>query len=274
MEKFTTHIQPVSGFSLGLKELWQYRELFYFFTWRDIKVKYKQTYLGILWAILQPLGMMLIFTLIFSRALHIPTGTIPYPVFVLAGLVIWGLFSNAVSHAAESMIQNSNIIKKIYFPRLIIPCSAILTALFDFMMALIIFFVLLLWYKQPLTMEALFFIPSGILLVIIAAFGLGALLAALNIKFRDFRYVVPFLLQVLFFTSQVVYPLGAIGQEWLRYLMAINPLNGAIELFRGSFYGATIDMTIVGISLCVSLVLAITGLFYFRKTESYFADIA
>src|SRR6187549_598598 len=125
MGKFITHIRPPSGFSLGVKELWQYRELFYFFTWRDIKVKYKQTYLGVLWALLQPLGMMLIFTFIFSRTLKIETG-IPYPVFVLSGLILWGLFNSSVSHAAESMVQNANIIKKIFFPRLIIPCSAIL----------------------------------------------------------------------------------------------------------------------------------------------------
>ena len=138
MENFSTSIRPPSGFSLGLKELWQYRELFYFFTWRDIKVKYKQTYLGVLWALIQPLGMMLIFTFIFSRTLKIETGTTPYPVFVLSGLILWGLFNSSVSHAAESMIQNAGIIKKIYFPRLIIPCSAILAALFDFLMAMII----------------------------------------------------------------------------------------------------------------------------------------
>ena len=141
MEKFITHIQPPKGFSLGLKELWQYRELFYFFTWRDIKVKYKQTYLGILWALLQPLGMMALFTLLFSKTWKIDTGTTAYPIFVLSGLILWNLFSSSVSHAGESMIQNANIIRKIYFPRLIIPGSSVLVALFDFLMGLFVFFI-------------------------------------------------------------------------------------------------------------------------------------
>jgi len=274
MEKFTTRIQPPSGFSLGLKELWQYRELFYFFSWRDIKVKYKQTYLGILWALLQPLGMMVIFTLLFSGALKIPSGVIPhYPVFVLSGLIVWNLFSSSVSHAAESMIQNANMIKKIYFPRLIIPCSSILVAFFDFLMALLIFIVLCIWYKQPLAWNAILFFPAGILLSLLSAFGLGTFLAALNVKYRDFRYTVPFLLQVLFFASQVIYPLPFIQQSWLKNILAFNPLNGAIELFRAPLTGV-VDMNIVIASLGSCLLLTVIGLFYFRKTESYFADIA
>lgn len=142
MEKFITHIHPPKGVSLGLRELWQYRELFYFFTWRDIKVKYKQTYLGIIWALLQPLGMMLIFTFLFSKTWPINTGTIQYPVFVLSGLILWNLINSAVSHAGESMIQNANIINKIYFPRLIIPGSSVLVALFDFLMGFVIFIIL------------------------------------------------------------------------------------------------------------------------------------
>ena len=274
MEKFTSSIRPPSGFSLGLKELWQYRELFYFFTWRDVKVRYKQTYLGVLWALLQPLGMMLIFTFIFSRTLKIETGNIPYPVFVLSGLCLWGLFNSSVSHAAESMIQNANIIKKIYFPRLIIPCSAILVALFDFLMALLAFIVLCIWYEQHVDVNAIFFFPAGILLTLLAAFGMGTFLAALNIKFRDFRYVVPFLLQVLFFSSQVIYPLQLINQSYLKYLLAVNPLNGAIELFRAPLTGLPPDMNVVLISSATALLLAALGLFYFRKTENYFADIA
>jgi lipopolysaccharide transport system permease protein len=274
MENFQTSIRPPSGFSPGLKEFWQYRELFYFFTWRDIKVKYKQTYLGVLWALLQPLGMMLIFTIIFSRTLRIETGAIPYPVFVLSGLILWGLFNNSVSHAAESMIQNANIIKKIYFPRMIIPCSAILVAFFDFLMALVIFIILCIFYKQPVLWNAIFFFPAGILLTLLAAFGMGTFLAALNIKFRDFRYVVPFLLQVLFFSSQVIYPLQSIDHNYLKYIMAINPLNGAIELFRAPLTGMTPDWNVILTSLATALFLAAIGLFYFRKTENYFADIA
>jgi lipopolysaccharide transport system permease protein len=274
MEKFTSSIRPPSGFSLGIKELWHYRELFYFFTWRDIKVKYKQTYLGVLWALLQPLGMMLIFSFIFSRTLKIETPLTHYPVFVLSGLVLWGLFNSSVSHAGESMIQNASIIKKIYFPRLIIPCSAILVAMFDFLMAFFIFIILCIWYKQHVDLSALFFFPAGILLTLLAAFGMGTFLAALNIKFRDFRYVVPFFLQVLFFSSQVIYPLQSINQTYLKYILALNPLNGAIELFHAPLTGLPPDMNVILISSATALLLAATGLFYFRKTETYFADIA
>jgi len=274
MEKLTTRIKPPSDFSPGLSELWQYRELFYFFSWRDIKVKYKQTYLGILWALLQPLGMMVIFTLLFSKSLKISSGAIPhYPVFVLSGLIVWNLFNSSVSHAAESMIENANIIKKIYFPRLIIPCSAILVAFFDFLMAFLVFIVLCIGYQQPIVWNAILFFPAGILLSLLSAFGLGIFLSALNVKYRDFRYTVPFLLQVLFFASQVIYPLPIIQQSWLKNILVFNPLNGAIELFRAPLTG-TVDINIVIASLGSCILLTVIGLFYFHKTEAYFADIA
>ena len=274
MEKSVTVIQPPSTVSLGLKELWNYRELFYFFTWRDVKVKYKQTWLGILWALLQPLGLMLIFTFLFSKTFRINTGPISYPVFVLSGVILWNLFNASVSHAGESMIQHANIIKKIYFPRLIIPCSAILVSLFDFMMAFIIFIVLCFVYGQSLHWTAIFYFPAGIIMTLLSAFGLGSFLAALNVKFRDFRYVVPFMLQVLFFATQVIYPLRSIQQLWLKYIFALNPVNGAIELFRAPLTNSLPDFTVAGISLASALMLTFIGLFYFRKTESYFADIA
>lgn len=274
MRNFVTSIRPPSRITLGLKELWQYRELFYFFTWRDIKVKYKQTYLGVIWALLQPLGMMLIFTFIFSRTLKIETGSIPYPVFVLSGLILWGLFNSSVSHAAESMIQNANIIKKIYFPRLIIPCSSILVALFDFLMALFVFIILCFWFQQSVSWKAIIFFPAGILFTLCAAFGMGTFFAALNIKFRDFRYVVPFMLQVLFFSSQVIYPLYSISPGYLKNILAINPMNGAIELFRAPLTGLQPDWNVIFVSSAVALLMAVIGLLYFRKTEKYFADIA
>lgn len=274
MDKHTLHIEPPKGLSTGFGELWRFRELLYFFTWRDIRVKYKQTFLGVTWALLQPLGMMLIFTFIFSRTLNIPSGNVPYPVFVLAGLVLWGLFSSGVSHASESMIQHANIIRKIYFPRLVIPCSAILTALFDFVMAFIIFIVICLYYKQSISMEALMFFPAGILITVVAAFGAGTFLSALNVKYRDFRYVVPFLLQLVFFSAQVIYPLSAITSPLLRNILSINPLNAAIELFRSALTGYSPDTNVVLIGTVVTLIIAMTGLLYFRKTESYFADIA
>jgi lipopolysaccharide transport system permease protein len=274
MDQPTTSIRPPSGFSFGLRELWRYRELLYFFTWRDIKVKYKQTQLGILWALLQPLGMMLIFTLLFSRTWKIETGNIVYPIFTLSGLILWFLFSASVSHAGESMIRNANIITKIYFPRLIIPCSSILAALFDFLIGLSIFIVFCIIYKQEIYWQALLYMPAGILITILAAFGVGSLLAALSIKYRDFRYTIPFLLQLLFFASQIIYPLGMIDQSRWRYLLAVNPLNAALELFRVPLSGGEPDWSIVGIGVAVSVVLASVGLYYFRKTESYFADLA
>lgn len=274
MEKFVHRITPPSGFSPGLKELWQYRELFYFFTWRDIKVKYKQTYLGIAWALLQPLGLMLIFTLVFSRGLKWNTGTVPYPLFVLSGLVLWNLFYGAVSQAGESMIQHASIIKKIYFPRLIIPGSAVLAALFDFLMGLMIFIVFCIIYGQVICWQAIIYFPAGILLTLLAAMGTGTFLSALNVKYRDFRYTIPFLLQFLFFASQVIYPLGMMQQEWARQLLALNPVNASIELFRAPLYAAVPDWNIVAIGSVSALLIAVTGFYYFRKTETYFADLA
>ena len=180
------------------QELWSYKELFYFFTWRDIKIKYKQTALGFLWAILQPLLMMLIFTFFFGRALNVPSQNLPYPVFVFSGLLLWNMFSSGLTNSANSMVNNSQIIKKIYFPRLIIPVSSILVALFDFLMAFILFVMLLFFYQQPVLLVAVVYWPIALIICLVATLGPGCLLAALNVKYRDFRYVIPFLVQVLF----------------------------------------------------------------------------
>jgi len=274
VEKFITYIHPPKGFSPGFKELWQYRELFYFFTWRDLKVKYKQTTLGILWALLQPLGMMVIFTFLFSKTWPIDTAPVQYPVFVLSGLILWNLFNSSVSQAGESMIQHANIIKKIYFPRLIIPGSTVLVALFDFLMGFIVFIIFCLVKQQPIGWTAFLFFPAGILLVIISAFGMGTFLAALNVKYRDFRYTVPFLLQLLFFASQVIYPLQSIKLAWLKVILSLNPMNAALELFRYPLTGNTIDLTVVFTGIAASCFLFCIGIYFFRKTESYFADIA
>lgn len=259
---------------MGLKELWQHRELFYFFTWRDIKVKYKQTYLGVLWALLQPLGLMLIFILIFRNTWKIDTAPVSYPIFVLSGLILWNLFQASVSHAGESMIQNAAIIRKIYFPRLIIPGSAVLVALFDFLMGFLIFIVFCFIYHQPVHWQAILFFPAGILLTLIAGFGAGTFLAALNIKYRDFRYTIPFMLQFLFFASQVIYPIQKIQQSWLKYILALNPMNAAIELFRAPLSGAMINTELVLIGTGTALLVLLVGIFYFRKTEAFFADLS
>ena len=183
------------------QEIWNYKELFYFFTWRDIKIKYKQTVLGFLWAILQPLFMMIIFTLFFGRALNVPSQNLPYPVFVFSGLLLWNTFSSGLTNSANSMVNNAQIIKKIYFPRLIIPVSSILVAFFDFLMAFILFIPLLIFYRQPVSLTALWSWPLAIGRLLVATLGPGTLLAAFNVKYRDFRYVIPFLVQVLFFLT-------------------------------------------------------------------------
>jgi lipopolysaccharide transport system permease protein len=274
LEQIETTIRPPSNITVNLKELRQYRELFYFFTWRDIKVKYKQTVLGIAWALLQPIGMMLVFTFIFSRTLKLDFSTnIPYPLFVLSGIIIWNLFNGSVSHAGESMIHNSAIIKKIYFPRLIIPVSAILVNLFDFLMAFLVFIAISLFYST-VEWTALFYFPAAIILCLVASFGLGGFLSALNVKYRDFRYALPFFLQLLFFSSQVIYPISSIKNGSMKFLLALNPVNGAIELFRVPITGISPDMNIVYTSLAAALILCFIGIVYFKKTESYFADIA
>jgi lipopolysaccharide transport system permease protein len=268
-------IAPQKNFSLGLKELWHYRELFYFFTWRDVKVKYKQAALGVLWAILQPLIMMIMFTLIFSNALNVSSDGIPYPVFALSGLLIWNIFSNGLLNSANSMVTNANIIKKIYFPRLIIPMSAILTALVDFVFALIIYVLVLIYYHQDVSiLKLIVYLPLSILITIITTFGLGTFLAALNVKFRDFQYVLPFMIQFLLFANPVLYSTKAFNNPWINAIMKANPIASAIQLCRSIFTGQVVDWGAVATGSVVAILLLIIGVYTFRKTESYFADLA
>ncbi|HLA58620.1 MAG TPA: ABC transporter permease [Puia sp.] len=254
--------------------LWQYKELFYFFTWRDIKIKYKQTVLGFLWAILQPLLMMAIFTFFFGRALNIPSQGLPYPVFVFSGLLLWNTFSTGLTNSANSMVNNSQIIKKIYFPRLIIPVSAILVALFDFMMAFILFIPLLIFYQLPLSWNAIWSWPLALAICLIATLGPGALLAALNVKYRDFRYVIPFLVQILFFLTPIIYPVSLLKYPVLQYIIVLSPMYAAIELFRYPLMGIAPNLTFMFVSLSTVMVLLMTGLLYFKRTEDFFADFA
>lgn len=268
-------IQSDKKFSFNFKELWDYRELFYFFTWRDIKVKYKQTFLGITWALLQPFVMMVVFSVFFGKVLRVPSENIPYPVFVYAGLMYWSLFASGVSHAAESMVGNANIIKKIYFPRLIIPLSSILVAVFDFLMTLIIYAGLLIYYQIPVNPVKLpLFLLLALLITLFTTFGLGTLLSALNVKYRDFRYVIPFFIQFLLFATPVIYPISIIENPYLKIVLSANPMAGAIALARSVITGLPVDMNQLLISLSASALLFIGGLAVFRKTENYFADIA
>ena len=265
-------IRPKEKFDTGLRELWQNRELLYFFTWRDVKVKYKQTLLGVAWAVLQPLLLMLLFTQVFSRVLQVST-VVPYPVFAYTGLILWNIFSTGVTASGNSMVSNANIIKKIYFPRLIIPVSGVIVSLFDFLMTIPVFIALLVWQGVMPAATAWYCFPLGIVMVVIATLGPGCLLAALNVKYRDFRYIIPFLIQLLLFAAPVIYPVNYPSSPVVRLLLALNPVSGAINLFRAGF-GATPDYQVILISLSSSLVLLIAGVYYFRKTEAYFADLA
>lgn len=262
---------------LNLRELFTYRELFYFFTLRDIKVKYKQAFLGFAWVVLQPIIMMSIFSLFFGRALKAQTGDVPYPIFVFTGLIVWNLFASGVTNSSSSMITNANILKKIYFPRLIIPTSSILVALFDFFVSFGVFLIYLAYthYQSPLPIsfvKALYCVPLSILIVLLLTIGLGAWLSSLNIKYRDFRYIVPFLVQILFFVTPVIYPLSIIDSEWIKKIISFNPLYAAINLMRYAFLDTPINFSEIITSSLFSILIFILGLYYFRKTELYFAD--
>jgi lipopolysaccharide transport system permease protein len=270
-------IKPHRKLNLGLKEIWQFREMLFFFTWRDIKVKYKQTVLGFLWAILQPLLLMVIFTIL-GRALNIHE-SIPHPLFSYSALTLWLVFTTGITNAGNSMIANANIIRKIYFPRLIIPISSVFTSLFDFVMSFIILIGMLLFYIYTGAVHVdwlkfILLLPVSIIITAISTFGVGSLMAALTIKYRDFRYVVPFMVQVMLFITPVIYPISYISFPGAKYILAINPMYSAIELFRSSFNGQILELRLVAISLFFAVFFFIVGIYYFRKTEAYFADIA
>jgi lipopolysaccharide transport system permease protein len=275
MHEIEFEIKPQSKFSLGLKELWEYRELFYFFTWRDIKVKYKQTFLGVLWAVFQPLVMTALFALGFGKMIATQTNlSIAYPVFALSGFLLWNVFSSGLSNSGNSMVANANIIKKIYFPRLIIPLSAVLVSLIDFIMAFIVFIPVMFYFEVSFHWKALLFLPLSLTLTMFATFGLGVFLSALNVKYRDFRYILPFFIQALLFATPVIYPVSITGSGLFSFLFKINPMYAPIEMFRMSFSGYESMAEYLWLSILVSCILFVTGVVFFRKTESYFADLA
>jgi lipopolysaccharide transport system permease protein len=274
-DNYYFEIKPKLAFSLNLKELIEYKELFYFFTWRDVKVKYKQTTLGFLWAILQPLIMMVIFTFFIGKTMNVPSDDMEYPVFAFSGLILWTVFSSGVTNAGNSMVSNAQIIKKIYFPRLVIPISSILVSVFDFLIGFVVFIVLIVFYQQPVdVLRAFIFWPSALFVAVMATFGPGCLLAALNVKYRDFRYVIPFLVQALLFLTPVIYPISIVSDVWLKYVLAMNPMYAAITLFRLPMMSTSPDLALLWISLLSGLIFFLVGLTYFRKTEMYFADLA
>jgi lipopolysaccharide transport system permease protein len=268
----TVLIQPPRKWvPVDFKELWNYRELLFFFTWRDIKVRYKQTGLGFAWAVIQPLFMMIIFTIFFGGLAKIPSDGIPYPIFSYAALLPWTLFSEGLTRSTTCMVTNANIIKKVYFPRLVLPMSGILSPLVDFVCAFSLLLVMMFYYKIVPTVNIIW-LPLLILLATLTSISVGLWLSALNVKYRDFQYTVPFLIQLWMFASPVVYPSSMIPEQFQIFYF-LNPMAGVIEGFRWALLGTSAPSGIILISVIVVLILFVTGLFYFKKMEQYFADV-
>ncbi len=268
-----TVIKPSKGWvSLGLKDLWEYRELLYFLTWRDIKVRYKQTVLGATWAIIQPFFTMVVFSLFFGRLAKVPSDGIPYPLFAFAALVPWTFFSNGLSQSSNSLVGSANLITKVYFPRLIIPVSSILSGFIDFAIAFAVFILMALYYGIFPTISIIL-LPFLLLLGFTTALGVGLWLSALNVKFRDVRYVIPFLTQFWLFATPIAYPSSLLSEPW-RTIYGINPMAGVVEGFRWAILGTdTAPGSMIFVSALVSLALLISGVFYFKRVEKSFADI-
>jgi len=271
--KPSIHIRPKKGWQIiDFKELRQYRDLFYFLVLRDIKVRYKQTVLGGLWAIIQPFFAMVVFTLFFGTLAKMPSDGIPYPVFNFSALVAWTYFANTITGSANSLIGNTNLISKVYFPRLIIPLTPSLAGLLDFAIAFVVLIGMMLYYQIYPTAQIIY-LPFLVILMMLTATGVGTFLAALNAKYRDIRYTIPFLVQLWLFASPIVYPASLVPERF-RLFYALNPMTGVIEGFRAALLGKTIFPTeMVLISTIVSLTIFIVGILFFKQTERYFADI-
>jgi lipopolysaccharide transport system permease protein len=256
---------------LGLAELWRHRELLYFLTWRDVKLRYKQTLLGAAWAIIQPLCAMLLFTLIFARLARMPSDNIPYPVFAYAGLLPWTFFANAITSSANSLVGNAGLVTKVYFPRLIIPASPVLAGLVDLAIAFALLIPLLIYYRTTITWQLLL-LPAFLAWATLLAFGVGVILATLNVRYRDIRYALPFMVQLWLFASPVIYPLSIVPARW-KWLVMLNPMTGIIEGVRSSLFGHAFDWAAIGVSIAVTLSITGLSIYYFRRVEDNFADI-
>jgi lipopolysaccharide transport system permease protein len=271
-EKPIVVIEPRRSWELfDLRELWQYRELLYFLAWRDIKVRYKQAVFGIAWAILQPLFLMVIFTVFYARVTKIETGAVPYPLFAYAGLTLWTFFSSAVSATANSVVGNANLITKVYFPRIIIPASSVLGCLIDFVVASLLLIGLMFYYGVPLTWK----LPVLLLFIVLTAlfaFAVGTWLSALNVRYRDVRFAVTFLIQVWLFLSSVVLPSSALSPTW-KQLLLLNPMSAFVEGWRASLFGEPFDFFAIGVGSIITLVVLVFALFDFRRMEKSFADV-
>lgn len=266
-------VKPSKGWSsLKLDEVWEYRELLYFLIWRDIKAKYKQTVLGGAWAIIQPFFTMVVFSLFFGQLAKIPSDGIPYPIFAYAALVPWTFFANGLNNSSNSLVGNANLIKKVYFPRLVVPMAGIISGVVDFIVAFIVLVGMMLFYGTYPT-KNIIWLPFLLLLAFITALGVGLWLSALNVQFRDVRYTVPFLIQFWLFASPIAYPSSLLSEPW-RTVYGINPMVGVVEGFRWALLGTeTAPGPVIILSALVALVLLVSGGLFFRRMEKTFADV-
>lgn len=265
-------IQPSKRWNLlSFKDIWAYRELLFFLTWRDVKVRYKQTALGAAWAILQPLFMMVIFTIFFGRLAGVGSAGIPYPLFALAGLVPWTFFSNSITASGNSLVGSANLITKVYFPRLIVPAAAMLAGLVDFMLAFGLLCLLMIYYGVTLTAQVLF-LPVLVLLTALFALGVGTWMSALNVKYRDVRFALPFVIQLWLFVSSVILPSSSVPEKW-RWLLLLNPMSAIIEGYRSALFGLPFDWPALGIASVLTAVVLLYAFYSFSRVERSFADI-
>ena len=269
-----TVIEPPAGWQLvNVAELWQFRELLLFLMWRDVKVRYKQTLLGAAWAVLQPAMLMVVFTIFFARMAKVPAGDLPYPLFVYAGLLPWTFFSTAIAQSAQSVVNSERLITKVYFPRLAIPLASVGVAALDMLIACGLLAVLMAWHGV-VPGASLLLAPAIMFCILLAAIGVGALLAALNVAYRDFRYVIPFLVQVWMFATPTIYmDPEANGVGRLEWLLAVNPLSPLIAGFRAAILGGPLPWQGLAIAAVISMALFVAGCLYFRKVEDSFSDI-
>ena len=267
------NIEPSNSWvSLKLGEVWQYRELLYFLIWRDIKVRYKQTALGAAWAIIQPLFSMLIFSLFFGRLAKMPSDGIPYPLFSLAALVPWTFFANGLNQSSNSLVASANLLKKVYFPRLVIPIATVLAGVVDFALSFVVLLGLMAYYGIAPTIKLLW-MPLFLLLALVTSLAVGLWMSALNVKYRDVRYIVPFIIQVWMFSTPIVYPSSLLPASW-RTIYGLNPMVGVVEGFRWALLGTnTVPGFMIAVSATAALLILVGGAFYFRHMEKSFADI-
>lgn len=258
--------------TIDLAEVWRYRELLYFFVWRDVKVRYKQTTLGIVWALLQPLTAMIIFAFIFGRVVRVQSDGVPYPLFSYVGLLPWTFFANAFLAGSQSLMTNTHLITKVYFPRILVPVSSVAAVLFDFAVTITLLVPLMLWYRRVPSPAALLWAPLAIFVAVVLALGFSIWVSALVVRFRDIRHVIPFFVQIWLFATPIVYPMSVVPPQW-RALVMVNPMAGVVETFRRSLFGQPVPAMPLLWAAVLGVFLILTGSVYFRRIERMVADV-